>query len=422
MENDHINQHYAKLLGLGDEWKVTKVDLNVLGRKLDIFLEYAAEAAICPVCGKLGDVYDQQPERVWRHLDTMQFETLIHAKTPRVKCADHKVKVIELPWASKSSHFTLLFEAFAIDVLKAARSIKDARQLLRLSWWQTQEIMKTAVERGLARREGEEITFVGLDEKSFLKGMKSDAFACIMTDIDNRRVLDVARGRTGKGAETLINKALDPFQQYMVCGVAMDMSAPFEKAVHKLLPCADVVFDKYHIEAHLSEGVDNTRKNENRVLVAKNDKRLVDSKYLWLKGFEHMSDEAIAHRNDLLKCALDTGKAWSLKELFGWFWKSRDKYWAKASFTFWYEQVMKSGLKHMIKVANTLKDHLYGLLAWFDTRINNALTEGFNTTIQALKATAKGYRNFENLRTVILFYCGKLDMRPDFVRVGSTIE
>ena len=113
----------------------------------------------------------------------------------------------------------------------------------------------------------------------------------------------------------------------MVCGVAMDMSAPFEKAVHKFLLCADVVFDKYHIEARLNEGVDNT-----------------------------------------------------------------------------------------------LKDHLYGLLAWFDTRINNALTEGFNTTIQALKATAKGYRNFENFRTAILFYCGKLDMRPDFVRVGSTIE
>ena len=188
MENDPINQHYAMLLGLGAEWKVTKVDLNVLGRKLDIFLEYAAEAAICPVCGKLGDVYDQQPERVWRHLDTMQFETLIHAKTPRVKCADHKVKVIELPWASKSSHFTLLFEAFAIDVLKAA------------------------VERGLARREAEEITFVGLVEKRFLKGMTSDAFACIMTDIDNHQVLDVARGRTGKGAETLINKALNPLQ------------------------------------------------------------------------------------------------------------------------------------------------------------------------------------------------------------------
>ena len=48
------------LLGLGDEWKVTKVDLNILGRKLDIFLEYAAEAAICPVCGKL----DMRPDFV----------------------------------------------------------------------------------------------------------------------------------------------------------------------------------------------------------------------------------------------------------------------------------------------------------------------------------------------------------------------
>ena len=74
----------------------------------------------------------------------------------------------------------------------------------------------------------------------------------------------------------------------------------------------------------------------------------------------------------------------------------------------------------MIKVAETLRKHLYGLLAWFDSRIDNALTEGFNTTIQALKATAKGYRNFDNFRIAILFYCGKLDMRPDFVRVGSS--
>lgn len=418
---DILNRHYAALLGLGEEWKVTDVKLDVAARRIDIWLEYAKRSAICPACGRLMPLHDQQPERTWRHLDTMQFETLIHAKTPRVKCADDKVKVIELPWAEKGSRFTLLFEAFAIRVLQAARSVKDARDLLRLSWFQTHEIMSAAVKRGLARRDAEEISFVGMDEKSFLKGKDSEAFACLMTDIDRHRVLDVARGRSEKGATALIEKALNPLQRYMVCGVAMDMSAPFESAVRKLMPCADVVFDKYHIEAHLNEGVDNTRKGENKRLLEADDKRLAKSKYLWLTGFEHMSDEAIAHRNDLLKCALDTGKAWALKELFGWFWKSRDKFMAKANFTFWYEQVVKSGLKHMVKVANTLKNHLYGLLAWFDSRINNALTEGFNTTIQALKATAKGYRNFENFRTVILFYCGKLDMRPDFVRVGATL-
>ena len=60
METNPINQHDATLLGLGSEWKVTKVDLTVLGKRLDIFPEYAADAAICPVCGKL----DMRPDFV----------------------------------------------------------------------------------------------------------------------------------------------------------------------------------------------------------------------------------------------------------------------------------------------------------------------------------------------------------------------
>jgi len=85
------------------------------------------------------------------------------------------------------------------------------------------------------------------------------------------------------------------------------------------------------------------------------------------------------------------------------------------------DKTIAGGSGTMIKVAKTLKRHLHGLLAWFGCMIDNALTEGFNATIQSLKASARGYRNFENFRTVILFFCGKLDLRPDFVRIGSTI-
>ena len=182
-----------------------------------------------------------------------------------------------------------------------------------------------------------------------------------------------------------------------------------------------MVFDKFHVEKHLNEGVDNTRKQENGRMLKRNDKRLARTKYIWLKGFEHLSDAEDAKRRDVMRAALQTGKAWGFKEMFGSFWKSVDKRFAQANFTFWYEQVVKSGIKPMIKVAKTLKRHLYGLLAWFGCMIDNALTEGFNATIQSLKASARGYRNFENFRTVILFFCGKLDLRPDFVRIGSTI-
>ncbi len=43
------------------------------------------------------------------------------------------MKVIRLPWAEPSSRFTALFEAFAIEWLKAA-SQKAVAGLLKLSW------------------------------------------------------------------------------------------------------------------------------------------------------------------------------------------------------------------------------------------------------------------------------------------------
>jgi transposase len=416
-----LNRHYALLLGLGDEWRVEDVTLSLGAKRVDVYLEYAAKAAQCPECGRLGPVHDQQEERTWRHLDTMQFETLVHARTPRVRCPGHGVKVVELPWAAKHSRFTLMFEAFAVDVLKAAKSVRHAQELLRLGWRQTHDIMEAAVERGLARRGADEVAFVGMDEKSFLHGKEADDFACVMTDLDNHRILDVARGRSEEGAKALVDKALNPAQQYMVCGVAMDMSAPFRKAVRDRMPNADVVYDRFHVEMHLNEGVDRVRRHENRVLAKRNDKRLAKTKYLWLTGLEHLSDEAAARRRDLLRCGLDTGVAFGLKEAFSYFWKSRDKDYARAFFDDWFEEVAKAGLKPMAKVARTLKRHLDGLLAWFDCRITNSLTEGYNATIQALKASARGFRNFENFRTVILFYCGKLDMRPDFVRCGLAL-
>lgn len=416
-----LNRHYSLLLGLGEELTVTRVELQMAEKRVDIHVDYQPKSAICPQCGALAPVYDSQPERTWRHLDTMQFETLIHARTPRVHCPEHGVQVIELPWAEKYSRFTLLFEVFAIAVIQGAKSGTDAQRLLRLNWQQVHDIMEAAVRRGMARRGDGEIAFVGLDEKSFLHGRQSDSYACVMTDLDESRVLDVTRGRSEAGAKELIEKALTSAQREMVCGVAIDMSAPFEKAIRETLPNADIVFDKFHVEKTLNEAVDRARRKEHAQLVKQHDTRLAKTKQLWLAGVDHLSPEAVAWRKDLLRGSLQTGKAWGLKEMFRYFWRSRDKRYAEANFSFWHKQVMASKIRPMMQAANTLKRHLSGLLAWFDSRIDNGCTEGYNATIQALKSAARGYRNFENFRTAILFHCGKLDMLPDLVRIGGVV-
>ena len=407
-----LKEHYGRLLGLGDDWCVERVRFDPEHMRLDIFLEFNEKCAPCPECGELSPIHDRQNERVWRHLDTMQFATLIHASLPRCKCGKHGVKVIDVPWAEKGSHFTLLFEAFAVEVLQRVRSNKDAEKLLRLGWDQVQRIKERAVARGLARRGAEEISFVGMDEKSFLAGRDSDAFACIMTDLDEGRVLEVSRGRSEEGAKQLIGKALNPAQQCLVCGVAMDMSAPFAKAIRENLPFADIVFDKFHLMKHLNDAVNAVRKSEHAKLLKRHDTRLSKTRFLWLKGFGHLSPEAQGLLKGLVSANLQTGKAWGLKEAFGEFWRRRDKDFAHAFFRKWFDEAVSSGLKPMVKVARMFKRHIKGMLQWYDTFIDNAMTEGFNSKIQEIRVGARGFRNFENYRVAILFKCGKLDMLP----------
>jgi len=406
---DLTSNHYAQLLGLKTPWKVTDVDLSIDKLRVDIHVSYEENHGCCPQCDAVCNVYDQSAERSWRHLDTMQFGTYLHSKSPRVKCPQHGVKTMSLPWADKHSGFTLMFEAFAIRVLQASRSTQDAGRLLGVNWHQLQNIMDRAVVRGLARRDSEEITWIGMDEKSFRKGHN---YISVINDLENSRVLEVVEGREGDAAKHLITKALDEKQRELVCGVCIDMSAPYIKAIRECLPHADIVHDKFHISQHLGNAVDKTRRIEHAKLQKQGDQSLTNTKYKWLRGMEHLSDEALAQLKMIGRAELDVSKAWYLKELFKHFWDRRDKSYAIRYFEFWTAEVKNAGVPEMKKVARMIRRHFDNILTYFDCYITNAFSEGINSKIQALKANARGFRNFQNYRTRILFFCGKLALSP----------
>lgn len=72
----------------------------------------------------------------------------------------------------------------------------------------------------------------------------------------------------------------------------------------------------------------------------------------------------------------------------------------------------RSQLKPMIKVARMIKSHFENIITYLRHPITNAVTEGLNSKIQAIKANARGFRSFTNYRTRILFFCGKLNLHP----------
>jgi len=121
---------YRCILGIESPWSVASVDLRLTPKEVHIHLAHEdLPTWPCAECAAPSKLYDHQPERQWRHLDTCQYRTILHADPPRSQCSTHGVRVVKLPWAEPSSRFTALFEALAIAWLKAASQKAVADQL-----------------------------------------------------------------------------------------------------------------------------------------------------------------------------------------------------------------------------------------------------------------------------------------------------
>ncbi len=93
-------------------------------------------------------------------------------------------------------------------------------------------------------------------------------------------MLEVVEGQEGNAASELITSGLDAKQREMVCGVCIDMSAPYINAIHEHFPHADIIHDKFHISQHLGNAVDKTRRIEHAKLQKQGDESLTKTKYL----------------------------------------------------------------------------------------------------------------------------------------------
>jgi transposase len=315
---------------------------------------------------------------------------------------------MQVPWAAPQGRFTLLFERFAVEVLLASGSVSQACELLGLSWDTAQEIMSRAVERGLERRQLEDLKHLGMDEKSFKRGQ---SYVTLLTDLNRSRVLDVVQERTTEAADQLW-ETLSAEQKQTVEAVAVDMWEPFIQTIQKQVPDADIVHDKFHVSKYLGEAVDKVRRQEHKELMAQGDETLKGSRQLWLYNPENFSPEQMEEFSVLKDLQLKVARAWAAKELFSKFWNYQEEGWARRFFKDWFGWVSRSQLKPVVEVAQMLKRHLDNLLTYLKHHITNAVTEGLNSKIQSLKSAARGFRNFRNYRIRILFFCGKLSLYP----------
>jgi len=402
-------QLYSVLLELKLPWKVERVSLDSMKKTVEIYITHEkGSKLLCPKCRKECMVYDHLRERVWRDLDSIEFMTFIHANPPRISCREHGIIEAVMPWAEKTSRFTVRFETQSIRMLQNMDTF-NFTEIMKVSWKQAWNILEHAVKRGRERKKGHP-TIIGIDEKSYRKGHK---YITLVYDMNRNGVEYIAYDRKKESIDEYY-RTLTEENLSNIKAVSMDMWDPFMSSTMEYIPDAQskIVFDRFHVMKHVNEAVDTTRKQENKELQKSGMADLKGTRYIWLYAMENLPDKYREKYNELKRSNLQTGKAYSMKENIRDLWnapsiESARKYWDS-----WYNWIIHSSVDAMKDVARMMKVHIRNILNYFNHKITNARAEGINSKIALIQKMAYGYRNKGNLRTAIYFRCGNLQLYP----------
>jgi transposase len=389
-------QFFDLLLDFGKDWQVIEVESNLETDEVDIYIDYVGQAK----------VYDYAPKRRWRHLDTMQFKSFINCRLPRIRTEEGKVKTLSPPWADKHERHSYLFESAVINLLQATQNQTRTAGLMRCSFDTVNRIMHGATRRGMERRQEVEEMFENLsvDEKSFQKG---HSYVSVLSHPETERVLEVVEHRTLEACRGLINTGLTDTQRKQVKTISMDMWEAFMTMAREKLPDAEIVHDKFHLIKYLNEAIDKVRRRE-----VKEQVELKNSRYALLKNEENLTEKQRIKFEAIRAANYEVSRAWQARENFKEVFKNASFEESEAIFWEWFRAVKESGIKEVIKVGETFENHLRGVLNAMTSNLSNAMAERLNGKIQLLKSIGRGYRKFENFRSAILFFYGKLSLFP----------
>ncbi|RYD72590.1 MAG: ISL3 family transposase [Verrucomicrobiaceae bacterium] len=391
---------FTLALQLSPEWKVTDCLLDQENRRLTLKLDFIPGSKF-PAPGAthhlLCAVHDTVEKR-WRHLDFFQYETELVARVPRVKTPEGKVVQVEVPWARPGSGFTLLFEAWAM-LLCGEMPVQEAGRMLREQDTRLWRILQHYVEEAQTKQSWSKVRRILVDETSARRGHR---YVSSVVDAEMRQLLFVAEGRgsevLGQFVQELRAHGGEPGQIELV---AMDMSPSYIKGAREHLPKARVVFDHFHVMQMAGKALDEVRKELRREGADLRDG-------LWaLRGNEWTrSKEQLERRRELCRTYPKLGRAMMLRELLQDILAQEDP----ELLRWWCTRAKRSRLGPFKKLADSLREHWDGVVAFMETRVTNGVIEAINGLLQLAKRMARGFRSFATFRTIALLKVGKLKL------------
>lgn len=238
-------------------------------------------------------------------------------------------------------------------------------------------------------------TQMGMDEVHLLKKPRA-----VFTNLTERTIIGVLPERTKKVVLAHL-KAMPDRERVKL--VTMDMWKPYADSVRETMPQAAIVVDKFHVVRMASLAMEQVRKAQREALEPKARRKLMHDRFILLRRPKDLDDTQRATMAGWFEMFPKLAEAYRLKEAFYGLWDLPRKADALAAYEAWERSITDRELLTAFRpLLTAMHNWRTEILAYWDHRATNALTEALNGIAKAVERAGRGY-SFDVIRAKLLY-------------------
>lgn len=347
----------------------------------------------CSGCGrKFTKAYDAN-ERAVRDLPWSEFQTTVFIEVYRVECPDCGVKVEKVPQLPSKAPFSKRFE----DAVGLACESAAARQVSRqfgLPASTVRAIDLRYLERWAATRRMPPLRQMGVDEIHMGKKQK---FLTVVCNLETSEPLWFGRERKKETLDDFFVTQLRARQQRGIEAACVDMWKPYLLSIEQWAPNCRIIYDKFHIMQHAQNAVDEVRRAEFFRKGGRIRGLVKGKRWLLLSRWVNLDTGKKRQLNQLFTLNRRVMKAYLLKESLDRLWTYCYEGAMLRYLQSWMDQLRWQRLAPFEKLAQTLLDHVDGILNYCRVKVPMGVVEAVNGNIKGLLRRGRGYKNLRYL-------------------------
>ena len=410
------------------------------GQEREVVVEYsstlATDTVMCPYCsgavkeaGLYATVLQDMP--IWKGI-----EQRAYVEYHRYRCRQcHRSFSEEMGIKYPGTRITTRAARWIEALLRIQMSIKAVHELTGIHWGTIRRIHEELMEIRLEERkqelkqQGYKPKYLAVDEFAIHKG---HSYATCVIDLTEGDIIWVGPGRAMKDFKKFFEET-DMEYLREVKAVAMDMNASYNRLVEENMPFAEIVYDRYHMQAQYGKDVlgavrlaearqhqkrareilqsageekDATVRKELKQEASKEKRNyasLKSARWTLLMNGNKLSSEKASVLNNILNAHSNLALCYAMKEEMCELFELTDPLLARSRWAAWFEAAKASGIEPLAKFAALKERRLDGLVAHAIHPISTGKLEGVNNRIKVSKRIGYGFRDDAYFFTLIRF-------------------